>query len=113
MSNNSQDASEPRFTTHSSFKETSLIVDASRHLREMQLKQLDTPSKPFFGAGGSMLRQFDQHHAGLTRQSSIDSATATPPRSVVGIGGKGVQIKSAVSFELSTTSGVSCETRLL
>lgn len=107
-----QDASEPRFATHSNVKDTSLLVDATLRLREMQRKQPDTPNKPFFGAGGSMLRQFDEHHAGLTRQSSIDSATATPPRSVVGIGGKGKQSTSVVSYELITTFGVSCETRL-
>ncbi|GJJ12489.1 hypothetical protein Clacol_006731 [Clathrus columnatus] len=47
-------------------------------------------SKPFFGAGGMMLKQFDEHHA-LSRKHSTDLATAapTPPRSVVGIGGKG------------------------
>ncbi|KIJ27860.1 hypothetical protein M422DRAFT_190528 [Sphaerobolus stellatus SS14] len=35
-----------------------------------------------------MLKQFDEVHGGLTRKSSRESGLATPPRSVVGIGGK-------------------------
>lgn len=65
-------------------------LDAKRKLPE-------SPVKPFFGAGGKMLKQFDEHHAGLTRQSSRDSGIATPPRSVVGIGGKGVYDNMIIS----------------
>ncbi|KAF8484392.1 bifunctional 6-phosphofructo-2-kinase/fructose-2,6-bisphosphate 2-phosphatase [Gautieria morchelliformis] len=89
MSNNgsqNQDLSEPRL--HSKTRDASFLLDAGFSIRDMQRKPPDTPSKPFFGAGGSMLRQFDEHHAGLTRKSSVESPTATPPRSVVGIGGK-------------------------
>ncbi|KAI0282603.1 bifunctional phosphatase [Russula aff. rugulosa BPL654] len=39
-----------------------------------------------FGAGGRLLRQFDESH-----QSKITSQATTPPRSVVGIGGKGTK----------------------
>lgn len=70
---------------------SNFLLDVESPSQDMQRKQPDTQSKPFFGAGGSMLRQFDEHHAGLTRTNSLDSATATPPRSVVGIGGKGAQ----------------------
>ncbi|KAF8526846.1 bifunctional 6-phosphofructo-2-kinase/fructose-2,6-bisphosphate 2-phosphatase [Hysterangium stoloniferum] len=48
----------------------------------------DIPNKPFYGAGGTMLRQFDKHHAGLSRKPSMEPATVGPPPSVVGIGGK-------------------------
>ncbi|KAN0105247.1 bifunctional 6-phosphofructo-2-kinase [Russula decolorans] len=39
-----------------------------------------------FGAAGRLLRQFDESH-----QSKITSQATTPPRSVVGIGGKGTK----------------------
>jgi len=66
--------------------------------QDMQRKHPDSPAKPFFGAGGSMLKQFDEHHAGVIRKSSMESAhaSATPPRSVVGIGGKGASCFAVV-----------------
>ncbi|KAI0049684.1 bifunctional 6-phosphofructo-2-kinase/fructose-2,6-bisphosphate 2-phosphatase [Auriscalpium vulgare] len=48
-------------------------------------QHLDVHSRPAtFSAGGPMLKQFDESHIG----SRLASQAATPPRSVVGIGGK-------------------------
>ncbi|OCH95219.1 bifunctional 6-phosphofructo-2-kinase/fructose-2,6-bisphosphate 2-phosphatase [Obba rivulosa] len=61
-------------------------------LKSMSMKESDgraepSPSAPpaVFGAGGPMLKQFDQSTAAGSR---IASQSVTPPRSVVGIGGK-------------------------
>jgi hypothetical protein len=119
MSNNgsqNQGISELRFPSHSNTRDAPFLLDAGFSIREMQRKPPDTPTKPFFGAGGSMLRQFDEHHAGLTRKSSVESATATPPRSVVGIGGKGAQTWSYLigqtKHDRVVYTGCSRETRL-
>ncbi|KAI0811080.1 bifunctional 6-phosphofructo-2-kinase/fructose-2,6-bisphosphate 2-phosphatase [Irpex lacteus] len=56
-------------------------------LEDIHLKELksDVPNPPaVFGAGGPMLKRFDQS----TAVSRITSQAATPPRSVVGIGNK-------------------------
>ena len=119
MSNNSsrnQDRSGAHFPSHYNSQVASSLLDAGFFPRDMQRKQPDIPGKPFFGAGGSMLRKFDEHHAGLTRRNSVESATATPPRSVVGIGGKGAPSWSRSVNRTKCNFWVhiafSCETRL-
>lgn len=69
--------------------------------------------KPFFGASGTMLKQFDEHHA-LSRKPSTDvMAVATPPRSVVGIGGKGGTIQLSFGGLCESHGQKSRQARLL
>ncbi|KAG6899101.1 hypothetical protein C0993_000903 [Termitomyces sp. T159_Od127] len=69
------------------------LTRAAGALQDMMLVQGESnndeslPNSPpvLFGAGGPMLKQFDES----TVVSRIGSQTATPPQSVKGIGGKG------------------------
>lgn len=83
----------PDITDAGPADENKAVAD-SRPSSEVKSKAAAVHSlgKPFFGASGSLLKQFDEHHA-LSRKPSADfMKVATPPRSVVGIGGKGKTI---------------------
>jgi hypothetical protein len=90
MSNDSTGVSERALTSILRSRDPPTVIHAISQSPEVRRVVADTPTKPFFGAGGPMLRQFDEHHAGLSRKPSMESPKAGPPPSVVGIGGKGV-----------------------
>lgn len=97
MSMRPEYASERPITTPPGVRDPPILLETEK--KDMLRKHPDSPAKPFFGAGGSMLKQFDEHHASLTRRSSMESARASTPRSVVGIGGKGALCLAGVSSQ--------------
>ncbi|KAI0747780.1 bifunctional 6-phosphofructo-2-kinase/fructose-2,6-bisphosphate 2-phosphatase [Daedaleopsis nitida] len=64
-------------------EESNLTITVSRDV-DVPSRDLLSPPPALFGAGGPMLKQFDQSNAA----SRLMSQASTPPRSVVGIGGK-------------------------